>query len=43
MRSWLLMEDHWRDDRFRVIKVIFPDEELEAPETVGPTVLLEEG
>ncbi|MEE8522930.1 MAG: hypothetical protein V3T72_03280, partial [Thermoanaerobaculia bacterium] len=43
VRNWLLQEQHWRDDRFRVIKVIFPDEELEDPELVGPTVLLDEG
>ena len=43
VRNWLLTEDHWREDRFRVIQVIFPDEELEAPEQAGPTVLLDDG
>jgi hypothetical protein len=43
VRNWLLMEQHWSDDRFRVVKVIFPDEELESPEQIGPTVILEEG
>lgn len=42
VRNWLLQEQHWRDDRFRVIKVIFPDE-TEEPEQVGPTVVLDEG
>ena len=26
IRTWLLREDHWRSDRFRVIKVVFADE-----------------
>ena len=43
VRNWLLMEQHWSDDRFRVVTVIFPDEELESPEQIGPTVILEEG
>jgi len=42
VRSWLLMEDHWRDDRFRSIVVFFEDEEtIEAPPLLRPTLELE--
>jgi hypothetical protein len=41
-RSWLLMEDHWRDDRFRSIIVVFEGEEItEAPRLMRPTLELE--
>ncbi len=43
VRNWLLMEQHWSDERFRAIKVIFPDEKLEDPEMMRPTVILEQG
>ncbi len=33
VRNWLLREDHWREDRFRSIKVIFADETLSLPAT----------
>jgi hypothetical protein len=28
VRTWLLREDQWRDDRFTSVTVIFPDEEI---------------
>ena len=31
VRSWLLMEDHWRNDRFRSIVVVFEGEEVAEP------------
>jgi len=42
VRSWLLMEDHWRDDRFRSIVVFFEDEAAgEVPQMMRPTLELE--
>ena len=42
VRSWLLMEDHWRDDRFRSIVVFFEGEEtIEAPQLLRPTLEIE--
>jgi len=42
VRSWLLMEDHWRDDRFRSIVVVFEDEEIVEPtRLMRPTLELE--
>jgi hypothetical protein len=41
VRSWLLLEDHWREDRFRSVTVIFADEvEIETP-TRPPTLVLD--
>jgi hypothetical protein len=36
IRNWLTLEDHWRDDRFRTVTVVFSDEEPldEQPPTV---------
>jgi hypothetical protein len=39
VRSWLLMEDHWRSDRFTTVTVIFADEMAE-PSILPPTVEL---
>ena len=36
VRNWLLREDHWREDRFHSIKVIFADETLSLPEAARP-------
>jgi hypothetical protein len=42
VRSWLLMEDHWRDDRFRSIVVVFEDEAVAEPtQLMRPTLELE--
>ena len=41
VRNWLLAEDHWRDDRFRSITVIFADEEPADPTVIPPTVILD--
>jgi hypothetical protein len=40
VRDWLLREDHWRNDRFTSIKVIFADEPDTKPELAPPTVSL---
>ena len=40
VRSWLLMEDHWREDRFRSIVVLFPDDSFGQPERIRPTLEL---
>ena len=37
VRDWLLREDHWRDDRFRAITVVFADEQPAGPRV--PTLL----
>jgi len=42
VRSWLLVEDHWRKDRFRSITVIFADEPTDRPATLPPTLELGE-
>lgn len=42
VRSWLLMEDHWREDRFRSIVVLFEDERVETPEFARPTLELQQ-
>jgi hypothetical protein len=41
VRSWLLLEDHWREDRFRSVTVVFADET--APDTAPepPTLVLD--
>ena len=41
VRNWLLMEEHWREDRFRSIVVTFEGEPAESPELVRPTLQLE--
>ena len=41
VRSWLLIEDHWREDRFRSIVVVFPDEHPPDAVFVRPTLELE--
>jgi hypothetical protein len=38
VKNWLLREDHWRNDRFHAIKVIFADEVGIAPHSDRPTV-----
>lgn len=40
VKTWLLKEDHWRQDRFHTIKVIFADEPSAKPELLPPTVEL---
>jgi hypothetical protein len=34
------MEDHWRDDRFRSVTVVFSDEIDRDPATHPPTLVL---
>lgn len=41
VRNWLLREDHWRDDRFHSIVVMFADETDLDPELAPPTLSLE--
>jgi hypothetical protein len=43
VRSWLLLEDHWREDGFRSVTVVFADETPPEPSTLAPTLVLEEG
>jgi hypothetical protein len=40
VRSWLLREDHWREDRFRSVTVIFADESESRATTLHPTLVL---
>lgn len=40
VRAWLLTEDHWRDDRFRSVTVIFADESEDRATTFHPTLVL---
>ena len=40
VRNWLLAEDHWRNDRFRSVTVVFPDEEAGDPSALPPTLTL---
>ena len=40
VRSWLLVEDHWREDRFRSITVIFADDPVPRTGTLHPTLEL---
>ncbi len=40
VQNWLLAEDHWRDDRFRSVTVIFADEESADPFALPPTLTL---
>jgi hypothetical protein len=41
VRNWLLLEDHWRSDRFRSVTVVFADEEDEGYSSLPPTLFLE--
>ena len=41
VRSWLLLEDHWRDDRFRSVTVIFADETTAEAALQPPTLVLD--
>jgi hypothetical protein len=41
VRSWLLLEDHWRDDRFRSVTVIFADEKTTDTTLRPPTLVLD--
>jgi hypothetical protein len=41
VRSWLLLEDHWRDDRFRSVTVIFADEATSEEALQPPTLVLD--
>jgi hypothetical protein len=43
VRSWLLREDHWREDRFSSVIVIFADEEIDDDDTLieKPTLELD--
>ena len=41
VRSWLLLEDHWRDDRFRSVTVIFADETATVEALQSPTLVLD--
>ena len=40
VRSWLLIEDHWRSDRFRSVTVIFADEAAPEPSSISPPLVL---
>jgi hypothetical protein len=40
VRSWLLIEDHWRSDRFRSVTVIFADEVVPEASPQPPTLVL---
>jgi hypothetical protein len=41
VRSWLLLEDHWRADRFRSVTVIFADEVSIESSSQPPTLVLD--
>lgn len=41
VRSWLLSEDHWREDRFRSVTVYFADETEPETPTHPPTLVLD--
>ena len=41
VRSWLLIEDHWREDRFRSVTVIFADEVTAETALQSPTLVLD--
>ncbi len=41
VRSWLLIEDHWREDRFRSVTVIFADELAAESDLQSPTLVLD--
>jgi hypothetical protein len=41
VRSWLLLEDHWREDRFRSVTVFFADESEAEGGPQPPTLVLD--
>lgn len=41
VRNWLVLEDHWRQERFRSVTVVFADEEIPEPSSLPPTLFLE--
>jgi len=41
VRSWLLLEDHWREDRFRSVTVTFADEITRDTALQSPTLVLD--
>jgi hypothetical protein len=43
VKSWLMKQDYWREDRFHQIVVVFPDEVVSAPggETNAPAITFE--
>jgi len=41
VRSWLLLEDHWREDRFRSVTVVFADETASDTAPEPPTLVLD--
>ena len=40
VRHWLLAEDHWREDRFRAVTVVFADETGAVAVSEPPTLTL---
>jgi hypothetical protein len=40
VKAWLLKEDHWRNDRFHTITVVFANETAPDPRQVAPTIEL---
>ena len=42
VRSWLLLEDHWRVDGFRSVTVVFADETHPDQSTLSPTLNLKD-
>ena len=43
VRNWLLVEEHWRRDRFSSVTVVFVDEDPQAADTITPSLILENG
>jgi hypothetical protein len=41
VRSWLLLEDHWREDGFRSVTVVFADETPPESSELSPSVVFE--
>ena len=41
VRSWLLLDEHWREDRFRSVTVIFADETDSETVPQPPTLVLD--
>lgn len=41
VRNWLLSEDHWREDRFHSITVVFADEDEPSLDASGATISLD--
>ncbi len=42
VRSWLLLEDHWRADGFRSVTVVFADETVPESSAKAPTLVLKD-